>query len=305
LLRQIKRLAMDRAFRRSRSYRLPDTPERPDAEKRFYLSTATIVRNEAKYIREFVAFHQVAGVDHMLIYDDDSEDSLRAELQDFIDGGFAEVIPWPRFLRQKNHQFLAYQHAVAYLTNATRWLAIIDADEFLFAPASGDLKAELGKREGYAALSVYSRTFGTGGVQSLAAGELITERLVLRGPSDHKKNRTQRTIVKPEAVEAIRSANTCVLRGTDKLGWDEDGVPVLKTGESGHGSDALRINHYFTRAEDDFRAKLSRQYFGKQSLGGTKLAAKAAEGASSLSAEQDLSLHAYLPSLREAYGRRP
>jgi Glycosyltransferase family 92 len=304
LLRDIKRLVMDRAFRRSRSYRLPSALERPKAEKRHYLSTATIVRNEARYIREFVAFHRVVGVDHMLIYDDDSADGLHEELRDFIDAGFAEVLPWPRFLHGKNHQYAAYQHAVAYLMNATRWLAMIDADEFLFAPASGELKRELMKREGFAALSVYSRTFGTGGVQSLAQDEFVTERLTARAAVDHIKNRTQRTIVKPEAVEAIRSANTCVLRGTNKLGWDENGVPVLKTGEGGHSSDELRINHYFTRTEDDFRAKLSRQYFGKQSLGGTKLAAKTIEGASSLSVEEDLSLHAYLPRLRKAYGLR-
>jgi Glycosyltransferase family 92 len=302
-INNLKRLAADRAYRRSMSYRLPAASRNQGRGVSHYLCTATIVRNEARFIREFVAFHKIVGVDHMLIYDDCSEDDLRKEIEDFILAGFVELLPWPRFLHGKNHQFAAYQHAVAHVMNATHWLAMIDADEFLFAPSSGDLKSELVKREGFAALSIYSRTFGTGRLQSLVPGDFVIERLTRRAALDHVKNRTQRTIVRPEAVAAIRSANTCVLHGTDKLGWDENGKPVLKTGETGHTSNDLRINHYFTRAEEDFRAKLARQYFGKQTLYDEKMTAKSLEAADgSLSVEDDVTLHAYLPRLREAAG---
>ncbi len=296
------RMATDSSFRGSLSYLLPQVPTNLSSERRYYLSTATIVRNEAKFIREFVAFHKIVGVDHMLIYDDSSEDDLRSEICDFIASGFVEVVPWPRFLFNKNHQFAAYQHAVAYLTGVTSWIAMIDADEFLFAPATGDLKSELKKRESFSALSVYSRTFGTGGVHTLSRGDFVTARLTRRAVTTHVKNYTQRTIVKPEFVVAIRSANTCVLRDTNKLGWDENGIPVFKTGEAGHGSEALRINHYFTRAEDDFRTKLLRKYFGR-TLHFQKMAAKIQEAAdNSLSVEEDFTLHQYTPQLLETYG---
>lgn len=266
----------------------------------YYLTTATIVRDESKYIREFVAFHKLVGVDHMLIYMDGGFDKETADaLSDFVENGFVQLIDWPRLNERRNNQFLAYKNAVERLYNKTRWLAMIDADEFLFAPKSNDLQRELKAREQFLALSVYSHTFGTGGVDSIPAGGLVLEELVFRGPSEHVKNWTQRTIVQPHAVAAIRSANTVVLHGNTCLGWDEEGHPVYATGESNHGSKHLRINHYFTRAEEDFRIKLSRRYFGKADHS-SKMAGKQVEAADgSLSSVHDTELHRFLPQLKK------
>jgi hypothetical protein len=299
LLRHACRLLTEKPYRAAARYRVPPPTGASSAAKSHYLVTATIVRNEAQYIREFVAFHKLVGVDHMLIYLDGGEDAdVRKALNDFVSDGFVELIPWPRFLLDRNNQFVAYQHAVSYVRGSCRWLAMIDADEFLFAPASGDLKSELQKREQFAALAVYSRTFGTGGVQRIAPGQLVTEVLVMRGSDDHIKNRTQRSIVDPVAVVAVRSANSCLLSGTDVLGWDEDGRPVRATGESGHGAQSIRINHYFTRSEEDFHQKVQRSYFGRGNHA-KKMASKTAEAAdSTLSVERDDSLQRYLPNLR-------
>jgi Glycosyltransferase family 92 len=208
------RYLMDRPTRRSLSYRIPLFRATSCENRRHYLCTVTIVRNEAKYIAEFVAFHKVVGVDHMLIYDDNSTDDLRGALAPFLQEGFVEVTSWPRLLKSKNHQFAAYQQAVARMTGKTTWLAMIDADEFLFAPSSGNLKAELQARESFSAIGVYSRTFGTGDVEAIPKGGLVVEWLNMRGKIDHIKNTTQRTIARPECVSAIRSANTCGRTGS-------------------------------------------------------------------------------------------
>jgi hypothetical protein len=300
LLKHLFRLAVEKPYRAARRYRIPANDAATTLSSFHYLTTATIVRDEARYIREFVAFHHIVGVDHMLIYLDGGDDgALRAEVKDFIERGFVELIPWPRFLDGRNNQFVAYQHAVAYMRGKCRWLAMIDADEFLFAPASADLKSELRQREQYAALAVYSRTFGTGGVAKILPGKLLTEMLVKRGREDHPKNFTQRAIVNPQAVDSVRSANSVILKDGAMLGWDEDGRPVLATGEAGHGAVHLRINHYFTRSEEDFQHKLARQYFGK-SRRSKKMDGKRREAAdNSLSAETDRTIHTYLPRLRQ------
>jgi hypothetical protein len=295
-----KRYLTNGAFRRSLNYQIPPTINPARADASHYLTTATIVQGEAKYIREFVAFHKLVGVDHMLIFMDGGFDPpTHAALLDFVATGFVKLISWPRFMKDRNNQFLAYQYAVAEMRGKTTWLAMIDADEFLFAPTSADLKNELRKREHLGALAVYSHTFGTGGVNHIPEGGLVTEALTKRGSRDHVKNRTQRTIAKPEAVKAIRSANSCVLKGTSYLGWDEAGVAVKATGEPGHPCQALRINHYFTRAEEDFRTKLERQYFGK-SKRHKKMDTKRAEASDgSLSIEDDFALAPYLPELKK------
>jgi hypothetical protein len=300
-----KRYLSDSAFRRSFSYQIPSTENASPAIPPHYLTTATIIRGEAKYIREFVAFHKLVGVDHMLIFMDGGFDQLTHDaISDFIANKFVTLISWPRFIKDRNNQFLAYQFAVAEMRGRTTWLTMIDADEFLFAPISSDLKAELRKREHLNAIAVYSCTFGTAGVDRIPEGGLVTETLTKRGSYNHIKNRTQRTIAKPEFVKAIRSANSCVLKDTQFLGWDEVGVPVRATGEAGHPCNALRINHYFTRAEEDFKKKLERQYFGK-SLRGVKIDAKRAEASDgALSVEDDFTLAPYLPELKKLIGRQ-
>jgi Glycosyltransferase family 92 len=227
-----------------------------------YLVTATIVRDEGRYLREFVMFHREVGVDHMLIYDDGSVDNTAEVVEPFEREGFVTFIAWPRFIHQRNNQFLAYQHAIASQRGKAFWLAMIDADEFLFAPASGDLKSELKQRETHTCIGVYSHTFGTSGLAELDPHALMTRQLTHAALGDYSKNCTQRSIVQPSAVAGVRSANTCVMHETQIIGWDEDGRPILQTGEAGHGRKFLRINHYFSRAKGDFDRKVSRSYFG-------------------------------------------
>lgn len=299
LVAQLKRLIKDKAYRRSWGYRVHHTETGPLPPHAYYLTTATIVREEAKFIREFVAFHKLVGVDHMLIYMDGGFDQKTFDaLSDFVDNDFVELIVWPRLEPRRNNQFMAYKNAIERMSYKTKWIAMIDADEFLFAPASNDLRGELQAREQFAALSVYSHTFGTGGIESIPFGGLVTEALTFRGASDHVKNRTQRTIVQPRAVTAIRSANTVVLRETFCLGWDEAGRPVYATGEMNHEAKCLRINHYFTRSEEDFRTKLSRRYFGKSDYA-SKMAGKHVEAIDgTLCLVKDIELHKFLPKLK-------
>lgn len=262
-LPRLLKTLLDAPARRSRGYMLPQQEPSGRTSGNRYLVTASIFRNEAPTLREFVMFHQLVGVDHMLLYDDGSTDRSREALAEFVRKGFVTYIPWPRFAAGRNNQFLAYQHAAALCRGTARWLAMIDCDEFLFAPQSNDLKAELRQREQHAAIGVFSRTFGTSGVTQLAKGALVTRTFTQSAPGDYVFNRTHRTIADPERIAAIRSANSCVLAGTDVLSWDEDGRPIYATGEAGHGRDKLRINHYFTKSKADFEAKIARSYFGK------------------------------------------
>jgi Glycosyltransferase family 92 len=300
-LAYLGRYLTDSRFRVAQRYLLPPSSEKPKkGVGGYYLTTATIVKNEARFLREFAAFHRLAGVDHMLIYDDESEDDITKALHPFIETGFVELIPWPRFQKGRNGQFAAYQHALAYMRDKSFWLAMMDCDEFLFSPSNPSLKEQLQKRESFPALGVYSRTFGTSGLDEIAEGSLILECLTKRPPNEFKKNCTQRTIVQPKHALAVRSANTVLLDSTRILGWDESGVEILATGETGHPANELRINHYFTRARGDFERKIARQYFGKKKWQ-QKMDLKHSE-AGELDAEvvTDTDIQKFLPELRKA-----
>lgn len=298
------RYLIDARYRRAIRYELPKNSGEPKApDGIYYLASATIVKNEARFLREFVLFHQLVGVDHMLIYDDGSEDDIIGVLAPFTDTGFVELIPWPRFQKNRNNQFLAYQHALSYMRNLTFWLAMIDCDEFLFSPGDHSLKDQLRKRENFSALGVYSRTFGTSGLDEIPVGGLVMEWLTKRPSDEFYKNWTQRTIVQPRLAKAVRSANSVLLYNADNLGWDETGAPIEETGEPGHTTGELRINHYFTRARGDFERKIARQYFGKSNLH-RKMKMKNTE-ADELDTNNvaDFEIQKFLPELKKRIGQ--
>ena len=55
------------------------------------LSVCTIVKNEAKFIREWVAFHRAQGVGYFVVWDDGSTDDLAAQLADHVASGLVVV----------------------------------------------------------------------------------------------------------------------------------------------------------------------------------------------------------------------
>lgn len=50
-----------------------------------FLAVCVIIKNEARYLAEWIVYHQLVGVDHFYIYDNNSEDDLAGVLALFPD----------------------------------------------------------------------------------------------------------------------------------------------------------------------------------------------------------------------------
>jgi hypothetical protein len=90
------------------------------------LSICLIAKNEARYIREWLEYHLMIGVEHFHIYNNGSEDDISGAIQDY--SRYITLIEWPH---RGNQQKLAYQHYLREYASASKWTAFIDADEFL------------------------------------------------------------------------------------------------------------------------------------------------------------------------------
>ena len=55
-----------------------------------YLSLALMIKNESKYIQEWIEYHLLVGVDKFYIYDNESTDDLKNILKVYIDQGIVE-----------------------------------------------------------------------------------------------------------------------------------------------------------------------------------------------------------------------
>lgn len=125
------------------------------------VAVCAIVKNEARYLLEWVAYYVAIGVDQFILYDNGSTDGTVELLRSIGKAVPVTVIAWPSpnsvhplsypeiyaALDQADHQIgcdwekliwmspqiAAYNHALARFGNQHDWMLFVDADEF-FVP---------------------------------------------------------------------------------------------------------------------------------------------------------------------------
>jgi len=97
------------------------------------IEICAIVKNEARYIAEWLEYHILLGVSQFTIYDNGSEDELSAVCNLF---DCVTLLPWPyRDCQQRT----AYQDYLRREGEKSIWTAFIDADEFIAPPPNVEL----------------------------------------------------------------------------------------------------------------------------------------------------------------------
>jgi FkbM family methyltransferase len=226
------------------------------------LAVATLFRNEARFLHEWVEYHLLVGVERFWLYDDSSTDGWRDVLAPYIEAGTVEVIDWPVGSRNDymRRQVESQRDAIIRARGEARWLALIDIDEYLL-PRGEDTVVECLEKNYAAASAVYVNwhNFGTGGVHLDRAGPTLT-RLTACAEPLHSRNAVGKSIVRPERVDAGQvwyPHHVALSSGSDY--YDGDGRPIAP-GKSqpeldGKVHDGLiRLNHYSMRDEAFFRS---------------------------------------------------
>jgi len=168
--------------------------------KRHFLSTVSVFKNENDYIREWLEYHLMMGVDHMYLYDQDGGLDAMELLRPYEKTGLVTRHPWTHFdgtkhdktthfwERDKSH--IAYSHCAMNYRKESHWIQKLDIDEFLVTnDGSNDLKdwvktLDITRVKGY---RVYRYNFGNNSHIEKPGG-LITENFTSRESeySDYK-----------------------------------------------------------------------------------------------------------------------
>jgi glycosyltransferase involved in cell wall biosynthesis len=228
-----------------------------------FLSCCAIVRNEARGILEWVAFHRLVGIEHFYIFDNGSTDDTAGLLQSRFAEDVVTLIPWP----ERPGQLTAYRHAIANFSGATEWCAFIDVDEFLF-PTEGDGVAPfLESTREASALCAFWLIFGSNGHRHRPTGICI-ESFTRRAPDGFPINAHPKSIVRLSEARGVGDPH---IFATTRGSVDEHGRPMARDPAvpalyQNCSHERIRINHYFTKSAEDWAIKQARGRADQSSL---------------------------------------
>lgn len=232
---------------------------------KFELSIASIFQNEAPYIKEWIEFHKLVGVQHFYLYNNLSTDNFLEVLLPYIEKGEVELIEWPyayshekeksTWLKWNKIQKASYDDAIRRSSSKTKWLAFIDLDEFLFPVIEDNLVAFLKNYEEFGGLCVSWQMYGTSFVKKIPVDKLLIESLYLKANLNESSHYFVKSIVRPERVNKCVSAHSF---SYVKPFFSVDSDKNFCGGRKAGGPEnilinQIRINHYWTRDENYFR----------------------------------------------------
>jgi hypothetical protein len=273
-------------------------PIRSNTQYVYEVAIGAIFQNEAPYLKEWIEFHKLVGVQHFYLFNNLSSDDFATVLAPYVATGEVDLVEWPYKKTSSEHwyeiQCAAYDRAVEMACGNAKWLAIIDSDEFLFPTESDDLRVFLKEYEAFGGVGVNWQMFGTSGVAKIPADKLMIETLLLKAPEQFGENINMKSIVRPETVASCHSPHFVIY----KLGYFS--VDANKNRFAGAfppsiAVDKIRINHYWSRDEEYFyRVKVSRRE------GLNEAPSTAEERVKKLNEVPDTTIQRFLPRLKES-----
>lgn len=197
---------------------------------KYNYTTCLLIKNENKYLNEWLNHHISIGIEHFYIYDNGEKESVQDILKNFSPELYT-VIDWHS--GYKHMQIDAYNHCLKNYGNESRWIAFIDTDEFIEC----DNISFLNNYEKYSHVKLYWNIYDANGqvsYSSLPVRERFTH--VAKGVNI---GINYKSIVQPKyIIEMFVHEPRCII----------DGCFVKDT----------YISHYYTKSLEEWIEKIKR-----------------------------------------------
>ena len=218
--------------------------------QKYYLSVAAIMKNEKPYLKEWIEYHLLQGVEHFYLCDNDSTDGTKEYLAPYIQKGIITYIE----MSGADKQLVCYSQIAQQYKNDTTWLALIDLDEFLVPLKAKNMPQFLKEFDDAAQVSLYWMNYGDNYAFNRQQG-LVTEFFTAHG---YALNHTVKSIIRPEKVIDFNDkwSNHWVKVAGKSVNENHQPVSyMLGFNISGHKA---RVNHYIIKSFAEFLFKRSR-----------------------------------------------
>lgn len=226
-------------------------------DKKYKVSICAIFRDEAPYLKEWIEFHKIVGVEHFYLYNNFSEDNYQEVLRPYIENGDVTLTEWPH----PQGQMSAYRDCIERYRAETQWIGFIDIDEFVVPKKMDTIYEFLKPFSRRAAVVIYWKLFGSSGYVNRNVSELVTEDFVVCWPKhtnigkcffntayQFSEGRTHDMHLLYGRIKSINIPPVNI-NGNSIL-W---GRHWMKTADF-----PVQINHYYTKSWEEYQRKILR-----------------------------------------------
>ncbi len=140
--------------------------------KKYKISICAIFRDEAVYLKEWIEYHKMIGIEHFYMYNNFSADNYKSILQPYISNGEIDLIDWP----YPQGQMSAYKDCIEKFRDESQWIGFIDLDEFVVPLKDHNIYSFLQRFEkNCGSVLIYWKMFGTSGLRDRDVSGLVIE----------------------------------------------------------------------------------------------------------------------------------
>ena len=210
------------------------------------LAIVAIMRNEAAYVKEWIEYHWAAGVDHFYIYDNESPDNFKEVLQPYIDLGIVTY----EFYPGKGRQVEAYIEAIQKYRFFCRYIAFIDADEFIYPQNTDKSIVEIVDKilneqdtKHNSGLAINWMMYGSNNLEKADYSKGVLERFTKRAETMHE---FVKTVANPRQIDYMLTPHYMIYFG--ELNDVYESLIIKEP--------RILVNHYSLRSREEYKKKI-------------------------------------------------
>lgn len=236
--------------------------------KKYDVSICAIYKNESCYLKEWIEYHILIGVDHFYLYNNNSSDDYLNVLQEYIDKNIVTLIDWEK----PQSQMEAYQNCVNSYSNETNWFCFIDIDEFIVPNKDNNINDFLKEFCNKPILIVYWKCFGASGIYKRNSNRLVTEDFVLSWGKYTNIGKVFYNTAFSYDIEIFKGSNMHYMwarKGKMKLPPVNvfNKVCIYNNDHANSKDFPIQINHYVTKSLEEYINKKMKRGGGVHPLG--------------------------------------
>jgi hypothetical protein len=129
---------------------------------KYNLSVGAMLKNESHGIKEWIEHYLHHGVEHFYLINDNSTDNFMDIIKEYLDKNLITLfnVDEPYYLgRQRN----LYNRNILPHLKETKWLLMVDLDEYVWSQTDLNLQKVLKDFEGYGQVQIHEHIFGSNG----------------------------------------------------------------------------------------------------------------------------------------------